>query len=71
VLAIVAAITAGALMPRWWLGIATVKNYFSLTAKRLKVILRFMMSLLGTFGTCRPALTMSAHRGRPEVICGR
>jgi hypothetical protein len=26
------------------------------------------MSLVGTFETCQPALRMSVHRGRPEVV---
>jgi hypothetical protein len=29
------------------------------------------MSLPGTFETCRRTLRMSAHRGRPAVICAR
>jgi hypothetical protein len=28
----------------------------------------FGMSVFGTFETCRPALMMSVHWGRPEVI---
>ena len=37
----------------------------------LRVHLRPMRSVVGTFETCRPALRMSVYRGRPEVVGAR
>src|SRR6266478_2333670 len=31
----------------------------------------YHQSVIGTFGTCRPAPTMSVHWDRPEVVGGR
>jgi hypothetical protein len=50
VLAIVAAITGGALMPRWWLAIATInRELLQPDGEEAQCYLRFKMSLLGRY----------------------